>query len=123
MCFLFQKHICINPLHYNTSVVYCRELAPGTVSLTGDWARGDDSKQYRYYTRHLIIFRRLEIIITFDLYHNTKNAADILYDLSGITRGVYGCRSDEIFDNPSKLRASISQTSKSSIGIDINGFF
>ena len=25
--------------------VYCRELAPGTVSLTGDKAQGDDSKQ------------------------------------------------------------------------------
>ena len=35
-------------IHYNTSFVYCRELAPGTVSLTGGWARGDDSKQYRY---------------------------------------------------------------------------
>ena len=36
---------------YDTSFVYCRELAPGTVkhtvSLTGDWVRGDDSKQYR----------------------------------------------------------------------------
>ena len=31
------------------SFVYCRELAPGTVSLTGDWARGDDSKQNSYY--------------------------------------------------------------------------
>ena len=30
--------------------VYCRELAPGTVSLPGDWARGADSKQYRYYS-------------------------------------------------------------------------
>ena len=35
--------------YYNTSFVYCRELAPGTVSLTGDWVRGDDSKQCRYY--------------------------------------------------------------------------
>ena len=25
-------------------LVYCRELAPGTVSLTGDRAQGDDSK-------------------------------------------------------------------------------
>ena len=24
---------------YNLFLVYCRELAPGTVSLTGDWAR------------------------------------------------------------------------------------
>ena len=27
---------------YNSILVYCRELAPGTVSLTGDWAQGDD---------------------------------------------------------------------------------
>ena len=30
--------------------MYCRELAPGTVNLTGDWVRGDDSKQNSYYT-------------------------------------------------------------------------
>ena len=30
---------------YNTSFVYCRELAPGTVSLTGEGVRDDDSKQ------------------------------------------------------------------------------
>ena len=28
----------------NAFNVYCRELAPGTVSLTGDRAQGDDSK-------------------------------------------------------------------------------
>ena len=28
---------------YNPFLVYCRELAPGTVSLTGDRAQGDDS--------------------------------------------------------------------------------
>ena len=32
---------------YNTSFVYCHELAPGTVSLTGGWVRGDDGKQNR----------------------------------------------------------------------------
>ena len=31
------------------SFVYCRELAPGTVSLTGDWVHVDDSKQNSYY--------------------------------------------------------------------------
>ena len=30
--------------YYNDFNVYCRELAPGTVSLTGDRAQGDDSK-------------------------------------------------------------------------------
>ena len=29
---------------YNAFNVYYRELAPGTVSLTGDRAKGDDSK-------------------------------------------------------------------------------
>ena len=29
---------------YNPFLVYCRELAPGTVSLTGDRAQGEDSK-------------------------------------------------------------------------------
>ena len=35
---------------YNPFLVYCRELAPGTVSLTGDRAQGDDSKYYSHYT-------------------------------------------------------------------------
>ena len=35
--------------YYNMSFVYSRELASGTVSLTGDWSRGEDSKQYRYF--------------------------------------------------------------------------
>ena len=34
--------------HYNAFNVYCRELAPGTVSLTGDRAQGDDSKHCAY---------------------------------------------------------------------------
>ena len=33
---------------YNALNVYCRELAPGTVSLTGDRAQGDDSKHCAY---------------------------------------------------------------------------
>ena len=33
---------------YNTFNVYRRELAPGTVSLTGDRAQGDDSKHWAY---------------------------------------------------------------------------
>ena len=28
---------------YNDFNVYCRELAPGTISLTGERAQGDDS--------------------------------------------------------------------------------
>ena len=36
---------------YNSFLVYCRELAPGTVSLTGDWAQGDDSKHDSHYSK------------------------------------------------------------------------
>ena len=39
---------------YNTSFVYCREMAPGTVSSTGDWVRGDDSEQYTEVLKHLV---------------------------------------------------------------------
>ena len=35
--------------NYNSFLVSCRELDPGTVSLTGDWAQGDDSKHYSHY--------------------------------------------------------------------------
>ena len=35
---------------YNSFLVYCRELAPGTVSLTGDRAHGDDSKHDSHYS-------------------------------------------------------------------------
>ena len=33
---------------YNAFNVYWRELAPGTVSLTGDRAQGDDNKHWAY---------------------------------------------------------------------------
>ena len=35
-------------MHYNAFNVYRRELAPGTVSLTGGRAQGDDSKHWAY---------------------------------------------------------------------------
>ena len=44
------KHPQIHTLLFYTSFVYCRELAPSTVGLTSDLARGDDSKQNRYFT-------------------------------------------------------------------------
>ena len=37
--------------HYSPFLVYCRELAPGTVSLTDDRAQGDDSKHDSHYIR------------------------------------------------------------------------
>ena len=38
-------------LIYNPFLVYCRELAPGTVSLTGNRAQGDDSKHDSHYSK------------------------------------------------------------------------
>ena len=42
--------------HYNPFPVYCRELAPGTVSLTCDRAQGDDSKHDSHYTCNIKSF-------------------------------------------------------------------
>ena len=41
-------------ISYNPFLVYCRELAPGTVSLTCDRTQGDDSKHDSHYSRHII---------------------------------------------------------------------
>ena len=40
---------------YDSFLVYRRELAPGTVSLTGDRAKGDDSKHDSHYTGNILI--------------------------------------------------------------------
>ena len=42
---------------YNPFLVYCCELAPCTVSLTGDRAQGDDSKHDSHYIIIIIIFK------------------------------------------------------------------
>ena len=54
-CLSLYRKLCIftcffHELRYNPFLVYCRELAPGTVSLTGDRAQGDDSKHDSHYT-------------------------------------------------------------------------
>ena len=38
--------LCIRVHVYKTRFIYCHELALGIISLTGGWARGDDSIQY-----------------------------------------------------------------------------
>ena len=54
-----KNYVCLNI--YNPFLVYCRELAPGTVSLTGGRAQGDDSKHESHYrvftvrTFHLLL--------------------------------------------------------------------
>ena len=65
----------VSPLNrYNSFLVYCRELAPGTVSLTGDLAQGDDSKHDSHYklktwmkfTNSFVLF------VHFSLFEKTK---------------------------------------------------
>ena len=41
-------------IQYNPFLVYYRELASGTVSLTGDRAQGDDSKHDSHYTYYCV---------------------------------------------------------------------
>ena len=57
---LLAGRIVNSTLMYNPFVVYCRELAPGIVSLTGDRAQDDDSKHDLYfmfmYSPYLCIF-------------------------------------------------------------------
>ena len=47
---IYRWHECMFTVScgYNAFNVYRRELAPGTVSLTGDMAQGDDSKHWAY---------------------------------------------------------------------------
>ena len=45
---------------YNAFNVYRRELAPGTVSLTGGRAQGDDSKHWAYST-NFVNFNKLSV--------------------------------------------------------------
>ena len=53
LCLLcFRASLFIDVL-YNPFLVYCRELAPGPVSLTGDRAQGDDNKHESHYS-HLL---------------------------------------------------------------------
>ena len=52
--YLFIYLFSILPLLYNTSMTYCPQLAPSTISLTSDWVLGDDSKQYRCYIGEIV---------------------------------------------------------------------
>ena len=48
---------------YNAFNVYRRELAPGTISLTGDRAQGDDSKHWAYSNPLLSVVRIMFTIV------------------------------------------------------------
>ena len=50
-------------MNYNAFNVYRRELAPGTVSLTGDRAQGDDNKHWAYSNRTTALERTVAIAI------------------------------------------------------------
>ena len=45
-------------MQYNSFNVYCRELAPGIVCLTGDRAQGDDSKHDSHYRDVLLCLQK-----------------------------------------------------------------
>ena len=51
----FLLYLIILRLNYKSNSVFCRELAPGTVSLTSDRVRGDDSKITRSFICVLFI--------------------------------------------------------------------
>ena len=55
-CLVPDRLILVNRkvIEYNAFNVYRRELAPGTVSLTGDRAQGDDSKHWAYFSRQRV---------------------------------------------------------------------
>ena len=55
MCFGYSKEPSRQngSFKYNAFNVYRRELAPGTVSLTGDRAQGDDRKHWAYSTLNM----------------------------------------------------------------------
>ena len=57
---LLEIYILSMMLCYNPFLIYRRELAPGTVSLTGDRAQGDDSKHDSHYTKVFVfIFKHV----------------------------------------------------------------
>ena len=61
-----------NAHNYNPFLVYCRELAPGTVSFTGDRAQGDDSKHDSHYSKNfsvLYVLRKHQQHINIQWHH------------------------------------------------------
>ena len=56
--------ICLTfDVHYNTRFAYCSELAPATISLTGDCVRGGDSKRDSYYNSNLSFDISISILL------------------------------------------------------------
>ena len=55
LIFLNKYLLLLIRLFYKPFLVYCRELAPGTVSLTGGRAQGDDSKHDSHYSKSILV--------------------------------------------------------------------
>ena len=56
--------ICLTfDVHYNTRFANCSELAPATISLTGDCVRGGDSTQDSYYNSNLSFDTSISILL------------------------------------------------------------
>ena len=55
-------------LRYNSFLVYCRELALGTVSLIGDRAQGDGSKHDSHYRSNLELFVNMKMYVEWYMY-------------------------------------------------------
>ena len=66
--FIVTEYAALSPsTAYNPFLVYCRELAPSAVSLTGDWAQGDDSKHDSHNSlcmHHLVLKQEISIATT-----------------------------------------------------------
>ena len=71
--FIALKQKNMDTIRYNAFNVYRRELAPGTVSLTGDRAQGDDSKHWAYSTLHTesMVKQKLNTLVFFATYLHT----------------------------------------------------
>ena len=63
-------------------LVYCRELAPGTVCLTGDRAQGNDSKHDSHYRRdkNLLLKKNIMIDIVSSNYDNVSDCSQSRYE-------------------------------------------
>ena len=78
LTFKFSFSYILNNSKYNAFNVYLRELAPGTVSLTGDRAQGDDSKHLAYSSFQFIYFDKLSAVQCLNSPDQLKSVTDIM---------------------------------------------
>ena len=100
---------------YNSFLVYCRELAPGTVSLTGDRAQGDDSKHDSHYT---FCWTRAQILLLdFDI-NNTLLRTCILRPCY---KSKKECRDQESIQSPHLTQDTNAKVTTSQLDITNDG--